>query len=71
MHNTQKKPSGYIDRTPAGFGKRNGLSLSTVYKEIRSGRLKAKKVGRRTHITEQAETDWEKSLPDYPVSNAN
>jgi hypothetical protein len=68
MHNSEYKPNGYIDRSPAGFAKRQGISISTVYKELRSGRLKAKKLGRRTHITEKAEKDWQDSLPDYPIS---
>jgi len=68
MHNSESKPAGYTDRTVAGFAKRQGLSISTVYKELRSGRLKAKKVGTRTHISDQAEADWLNNLPDYPAS---
>ncbi len=65
MHNTENKPTGFIDRSPAGFAKRQGVCLSTVYKELRKGRLKAKKVGTRTHISAQAEQDWLSTLPDY------
>lgn len=68
MHNSSKKPAGYIDRSVAGFSNRKGMSISTVYKEIRSGRLKAKKVGTRTHIPEKSEKEWEDNLPDYPVT---
>lgn len=71
MHNTDKKPTGYIDRSPAGFARRQGLSISTVYKEIRAGRLSAKKVGTRTFISEQAEANWVDSLPDYPRASYN
>lgn len=71
MHNIEKKPTGYIDRSPAGFAKRQGLSISTVYKELRAGRLSAKKVGTRTFISEQAEADWADALPDYPRTNYN
>ena len=71
MHNIEKKPTGYIDRSPAGFAKRQGLSISTVYKEIRAGRLPAKKVGTRTFISEQAEVNWVDSLPDYPRDTFN
>jgi hypothetical protein len=68
MHNSENKPVGYVDRTVAGFAKRQGLSISTVYKELRSGRLKAKKVGTRTQITQKYEDEWEDNLPDYPAS---
>lgn len=59
------RPKGYIDRSPKGFALRKGISVSTTYNEMRSGRLKAKKIGAKTHISEQAEQDWEDSLPPY------
>ena len=46
------------------FCKRNNIGRTTTYGEIRSGRLKAKKVGSRTIITSEAEDEWLDSLPD-------
>lgn len=40
------------------FSKRNGIGRSKVYEEIKSGRLKAVKVGRRTLILPEAEQEW-------------
>jgi len=57
----------YIDRSPRGVGARSGLSAPTIYKEINEGRLKAKKLGKRTIITPEAEKDWINNLPDYGV----
>jgi excisionase family DNA binding protein len=38
-----------------------GLGRTTVYEEIRSGRLSAMKVGRRRLVTEAAIQNWEQS----------
>ena len=56
-----------IDRSPRGFAAREGISPAQVYIEIRSGRLKAKKMGTRTIITARAEKEWEDNLPDAVV----
>jgi excisionase family DNA binding protein len=45
------------------FCDRYGIGRTTVYEEIRSGRLKAVKVGRRTLVPEEAGKDWLRSLP--------
>jgi excisionase family DNA binding protein len=45
------------------FCVRYGIGRTTIYEEIRTGRLEAVKVGRRTLITEQAAQDWLRSLP--------
>jgi excisionase family DNA binding protein len=45
------------------FCSRYGIGRTTAYEEIRTGRLEAVKVGRRTLITEQAAQDWLSSLP--------
>jgi hypothetical protein len=45
--------------SPAVFGRRNGICRTTVFEEIKSGRLDARKVGRRTIITRQAEKAWQ------------
>lgn len=56
-----------IDRSPKGFAHRYGLSVSTIYNQMRSGRLKAKKLGKRTLITAEAEQEWLDNLPDAVV----
>ncbi|MBS4005923.1 MAG: helix-turn-helix domain-containing protein [Afipia sp.] len=45
------------------FCARNGICRSKVYQEIKAGRLKAVKVGRRTLILPEAEKEWRDSLP--------
>jgi hypothetical protein len=42
---------------------RNDLGLTRIYKEIRAGRLIARKVGRRTVITAEDERNWRNALP--------
>jgi hypothetical protein len=49
--------------SPLEFAKRNGVSLTKVYKEIAAGRLDARKSGRRTIITAAAEQRWADALP--------
>lgn len=45
------------------FGLSNGICRSKVYAEIKSGQLKAVKIGRRTLITDEAEQEWRDRLP--------
>jgi hypothetical protein len=45
------------------FARRNSISRSRAFFEIRSGRLEARKVGRRTIITIEAEAAWLAALP--------
>jgi excisionase family DNA binding protein len=40
------------------FCRRNGLGRTTVYNEIKEGRLRPKKVGRRTLISHEEEQRW-------------
>jgi hypothetical protein len=47
------------------FAERNGIGESTVYKEIKAGRLVARKIGRRTIITDDDERIWRNSLPRF------
>jgi hypothetical protein len=54
-----------IDRSPRGVAARNGISIPTVFRELAAGRLKAKKIGRRTVITEQDEKAWIDALPAF------
>ncbi len=41
-----------------------GLGKTSVYKEIKEGRLKTKKPNRRTIITRQAAQEWLSTLPE-------
>jgi excisionase family DNA binding protein len=45
------------------FCDRYGLGRTLAYEEIKAGRLRARKVGRRTLIAEDDAEDWLKSLP--------
>ena len=45
------------------FAKRHSIGLSTVYGEIRSGRLPARKIGRRTVIAMDDAKTWIDQLP--------
>jgi hypothetical protein len=49
------------------FAKSAGFSRDKVYEELRSGRLKAKKAGRRTIITADAARAYIDSLPDLEL----
>ena len=40
------------------FARVNGISPGSVYKEIREGRLEARKIGRRTVITTPDADKW-------------
>jgi hypothetical protein len=52
------------------FSQRNGIGESTTYKEIRTGRLVARKVGRRTIITNDDERAWRDNLPRLQAAAA-
>ncbi len=45
------------------FGKRYSLSIATVFRLIRDQKIEARKCGRRTLITAEAEKNWLDSLP--------
>jgi hypothetical protein len=45
------------------FARQNDIGLTTVRGEIRSGRLVARKIGRRTIITPEDANDWRNRLP--------
>jgi hypothetical protein len=50
-----------------GFAERADISRSSVYAEIRAGKLKAKRRGCRTIITAEAAREYFNSLPDVPA----
>ena len=53
------------------FAARNGICRTQVYHELNSGRLTARKVGRRVLITPEDERAWRDSLPRLrPVVSA-
>jgi predicted DNA-binding transcriptional regulator AlpA len=45
------------------FCSRYGVGRSTAYNEIKAGRLKIRKCGRRTIITDEDGEEWLRSLP--------
>jgi hypothetical protein len=57
--------------SPDEFATRNSIGRTTVFAEIKSGRLEARKVGNRTIITREAEKAWQKSLPPAGPSAAD
>jgi excisionase family DNA binding protein len=52
----------------AEFCKRYGPGRTTVYAELKSGRLRGRKLRRRTIIAEEDAEDWLRNLP--PVSTS-
>jgi excisionase family DNA binding protein len=48
------------------FCKKYGVGRTTTYGEIKAGRLKARKAGRRTIITEDDAEEWLSKLPVLP-----
>ena len=45
------------------FARLNDIALTTVHGEIKSGRLVARKIGRRTIIAPEDANDWRNRLP--------
>ena len=45
------------------FSERYGPGRTTIYEEIKLGRLRARKCGKRTYIAEDDAEDWLRSLP--------
>jgi excisionase family DNA binding protein len=45
------------------FCQRFGIGRTSVYQEIKLGRLRAHKIGRRTVILEDDAKDWSRRLP--------
>lgn len=52
------------------FCKDNAVSRATAYREIGARRLEARKVGRRTIVTNQAARQWLESLPKFGDQSA-
>lgn len=45
------------------FSVRYGIGRTTTYEELKSGRLRARKIGKRTIISEDDAEAWLRSLP--------
>ena len=52
----------------AEFCETYGPGRTTAYEEIKSGRLRARKVGKRTIITDDDAEDWLQRLPVIEVA---
>jgi excisionase family DNA binding protein len=52
----------------AEFCERYGTGRTKTYEELKSGRLRARKIGKRTIITEDDAEDWLLRLPVIGVS---
>jgi hypothetical protein len=52
----------------ASFCQRYGVGRTLTYDEIKSGRLRVRKCGRRTLITEDDAENWLRRLPSAPVN---
>ncbi|GGF82120.1 hypothetical protein GCM10007301_47790 [Azorhizobium oxalatiphilum] len=64
-------PTNTLD--PAAFDVLNaarimGVGRSTVFEEIKTGRLEARKIGRKTLITRSAIENWLSNLPVRAVA---
>lgn len=55
----------------AVFCETYAIGRTTVYSEIKSGRLRAKKCGKRTIITDEDGQDWLRNLPPSNEANPN
>jgi hypothetical protein len=55
-------------RTIDEFCRRNHIARDTAYKEIRNGRLIARKVGKKTLIFDVDEAAWRAALPVLELS---
>lgn len=56
--------------TIAGFCEAFGVGRSKTYLELKAGRLRAKKLGKKTLITEQEARRWLMALPEASRSAA-
>ena len=52
----------------AEFCQRYGPGRTTAYEELKSGRLRGRKIGRRTIITEDDAENWLRNLPAVEVA---
>lgn len=50
-------------KSPKQFSEFHCISLPTFFRLVRTGKLEARKIGRRTIVTADAERKWLESLP--------
>ncbi len=67
----QVTPSDIAARSVDQTAARYGISRTAVKEEIRSGRLVARKLGRRTIILETDELAWANALPRFSPGGEN
>ena len=65
LKNIGQRKVGAGGLTVLEAAKMAGVGRSTIYEELASGRLSARKLGRRTIIPEHALREWMDSLPAY------
>jgi hypothetical protein len=59
----RQRSAGQRAMSIAVFCQRYDTGRTTAYQEIKSGQLRARKIGRRTVITEDDAEDWLRRLP--------
>lgn len=66
MHNSE--PLAYLPKPAAQY---LGIGLTSLYSEIKAGRITARKFGRRTLIPAEDLKAWLKALPEKEASSLN
>lgn len=61
----RKQSPANAAKSPPEFAGANGIGLTQTYVEIKAGRLRAHKVGKRTIIFPEDEAAWRAALPEY------
>jgi hypothetical protein len=59
-----------LAHSPDGAARVLGIGKTLLFSEIKNGRLKAKKIGRRTAILDEDLRDYAVNLPQRSISNA-
>jgi excisionase family DNA binding protein len=64
MSDTERQRRAHQRATSiAEFCQRYRLGRTKVYEELKSGRLRARKIGKRSIITDDDEEEWLQALP--------
>jgi hypothetical protein len=63
----QQSPSQRRGMSIEDFSKTYGPGRTKTFEEIRAGRLRAKKIGRRTIIAEDDAEEWLRQLPSVEI----
>jgi len=64
---TKTNPRNQLAYSIAEICETGPFGRSKVYEEINAGRLKAKKMGRKTIILDADQRAWLNSLPEFPL----